>query len=181
MCTHSLFISLGITVWLWLPTWRLCEWTMCWHALTLFFVLFLCVCHVCIIRVGPSPAAGGAWEDSARDLDERATRHQHSHTEPQPILLTQNQTARRSEGQKGGVNKSGEDINKDVHEHPRQSAVSSAPNRPTGQTVTDSSAWNRHKTNLWGAHCAAKIFFWVKCEQGFIWFIWFLIWVPVGA
>ena len=57
-------------------------------------ILFVLVCvFVCVIRAGPGPAARRARKDSPRDLDERTTRHQYGHSEPQQILLTRNQTA----------------------------------------------------------------------------------------
>lgn len=44
---------------------------------------------VCVIRAGPGPEARRAGEDPPRDLDERTTRHQHSHSKSQQILLKQ--------------------------------------------------------------------------------------------
>lgn len=104
-CSCSLSSDHCVT---WHTIWWWCGGTMCWHALTLLFPFHSCVCYVCVIRVGPGPAARGAWEDSARDLDERTAGHQYSHTEPQQILLTQSHTGIWTEG---SVYEGGEDVN----------------------------------------------------------------------
>ncbi len=67
--------------------------SLCGQPLTLFCIYVRVYVCVCFVRTGPGPAARGAWKDSPRDLDERTTRHQYGHSEPQQILLTHNQTA----------------------------------------------------------------------------------------
>ncbi len=68
--------------------------SLCGQPFILFCIYVLCVCVcVCFVRTGPGPAARGAWKDSPRDLDERTTRHQYGHSEPQQILLTHNHKA----------------------------------------------------------------------------------------